>query len=826
MKKQMKFIMNSVVLSSTILGPQFIFANTLEVTKRGEMIRLLFCHPSLNDDQRVQLVWTGANQGLPLSVTAIKDTFKEGQTCISREISQSAAELAQGKSLEVRPRGYTLNSGVLRTITASEIRGQQAPAQPTVNSNYQVSVTKINNNSQVKVKICGGDLKENEAIQFRVGANGIAQTSRAKKEGNLICVEKEYTLSVLTPLLPGSISIQALRGTTVISSQDVTEVVRGKSEGTQINPGRPVQPVRPTVPTIPSQPGQGGQQPVKPVAPAKPTLDEATATRAGSEASTWVVKYIVESLGRIERIRANFFKGFADVRKQDELAAARLTTEYVLGAQLSENNQSQIIAEGTRSGQSAANQQAAVLAENEVKRRIRATPSGTQPNFTLAAELNFTQVIEAYQGSARYDQPASMDERLRAIDLEIQNELRPLFVRPEGIILAEDFFQKNLQNQGQTLNDFKKDLVENERRRGQNAFRSFRDNKFPSNQTNEYRNRFETIPQTFENALTGQMWFEEGFVQQYNNMIVAEWNKAVLADTLEARRSYTMGVNRYNRLFADFSKKLGEVERANRIYRNSQRAAFAESLDQAYRGHFARIAQQAQSSALIEVLAPNVLVYVSSGDGNQMTLGDTFSVAIKSAANLGGKPDKVQVSVSGQGVVMDQQGSFDIPGFSSMNEEKLFENIARIQQVSTTETDSTIRVVVNLQGQGISSNVRQIEVSVTLEALLKKLASDPQSSYTDRLVQLVHGYLKNEYDANSGSMWGTVYNNETGKLVVERLANFYKQLGDGQKDNLKKHLPKFLEAFNGGVRPGYWTTSRDDFDGAMEILSNVGLKLK
>ncbi len=838
MKKNMINVLNTVFITSTMIAP-FAWGQSRgelqSVLREGNDFKITYCDARLRDNEAVQLMWD--NNQSASGVLRMSDVWVDGKICLRHNIKADDAQLVARRSLNVLRKS---NNEVLATISANQISPNTAPQAPAQAGQYQIHVNRTSG-ERLSIRVCGGDLRENESIKFRIGGNGIDQTATVRKSGNQNCVVKEYTMSTLT-VVQGNIEIIARRGENPLFAQNVTDIVRGKATATdsQARPAQPTQqppvqqtqPTRPNQQTRPTQPAQPyqqqPQQPQKPVAPAKPILDEATARKAGSDASTWVVKYIVETLGRIERIRANFFKGFSDVAKQNEAGEARLTREYAVGAQESEGERTKISSQATRAGQSAANQSAAVQAETDVKNRIRSARTGQQPDFTLSANLNFDQIISSYSGSGQYlGAAASMDERLRAIDREIQNELRPLFVRPEGIVLADDFFSLNYgQNQGQTVRQFTEDLVVNRNRRASNAFRGFNDNKFPSIQTNDYRNRYLSIPQTFENGMTGQMWFESGFQEQYNNMIADAWNTAVRADTLEARRSYTMGSNTYNRLFRDYSYELGKVERANRIYNEAQRQAFAESYEEAYRGHFARVAQQAQSSALIEVLASDVAVYVSSGSGDQMTLGDTFTVAIKKATNLGGKGDTVQVTVGGQGIVMDDTASFDVAGFSTMSEEKIFQNLARIQQISTTATDGMMRLVVNLQGQGISSNVRVVEVNFTLEALLKKLATDPQSQHTDKLVDLLLGYLKNEWDENSGSMWGTVYNNESGKLVVERLANYYKSLADGQKDNLKRHLPRLITAFNGGVRPGYWTVSRDDFDEAMEILKNVGLEIK
>jgi hypothetical protein len=227
----------------------------------------------------------------------------------------------------------------------------------------------------------------------------------------------------------------------------------------------------------------------------------------------------------------------------------------------------------------------------------------------------------------------------------------------------------------------------------------------------------------------------------------------------------------------------------------------------------------------VEILSQDVSVTASSGDLNHLTLGDTLSVQLKKATNLGGQGDVVQVTLSGSGLVMSEPISFEISGFSTLQPEKAFENIARIEKISSEEVDSVRQVTLSFAGKGINKTVKSFEIRLPLEALLRKLAVEPQSLHTERLVDTLFGHLKNEWDKNSGSMWGTVYNNKSGELVLERLVKFYTHLTESShKGNIKRHMTKLIQAFNGGTRPGFFSGSRDDFDEVMKLLSEGGLQ--
>ena len=822
MKRVLVHVSNSLVLSSVFTS--FLASATQggsggqlhRVVKEGSEYKLTYCQSTgVDDGDKVDFIWSNGVEAF--RNRTLSKGWVDNKICTPQlAISENNPHLKDRKALNVY---LKKNPGrLVATFTAEQILGSNSSPPAPVAVNYSVTAIRTTNESKIQVKICGGDLKASESISFRIGQNGIRQIEPVTKEKEIACAKKEYLLSVLTPL-QGPIQIFFSRGNKDLLLQDVTALVRGTSSSGGV----------PSTPRPPVGSGQTAPSPV-PQQPALPSIDRITVENMATEASTLVVKYIVETLGRIERIRLNFFKGYLDIKQQNETEAARSTSEYRRGARQSEIESEKISAQGVLSGQELANLVAKREAEAAVKERIYKTPSGQLPDFNLPQNLNFSSTISKFNGHGTYRSPVrSMDDRLMALDQEIQNKLRPLFVKSESeITLAEDFFKLNYgTNQGETIRNFKDKLVVNSAERGRNAFLGFKENKFPSGRSEALQRDYFEMSRGFEKGRDAQKWFEMTFVKKYNMSIESRWNETVNADTLEARQSYTLGLNTYQELFKSFSEDLGRFEKSNEIYWAAQIQRFADSYEQAYRKHFAQLAHQAMTSSLVEIRSEDVFITGSSGDLKHLTLGDSLSVQLRKAINFGGQGDVVRVLLHGSGLVMKDSVSFEIPGFSTQAQ-KAFESIAQIEEISSTQVDSVKQISLRFTGKGIDKTIQSFEIRVTLEALLRKLATDSQGTYTERLVKNLFGYLKNEWESNAGA-FGTVYDNtdeEADKLVIKRLAKFFKNLSEpNQKENIKRHMPEIIKAFNGGKRPtGLFSTTKDDFDAVMEIIKEAGLQ--
>lgn len=804
MTKSKNLILMLLLLPTSVLAQSYAPSLQVEpVAGSPGMVRFVVCDARMRDGNRVTFSFEGGGT-LPGRFEAT-DTLAENQICVTHRLNiLENTDVKAGKNLIVSAR---TNAGdiVIRTIAAAQLRGETAPAQSRQSSSFQFSTSRIENGTKLRVRLCGGNLRAGELIGFRIGENGLVMNPRAtvREIDGQLCAQREMTISTL-PRPQSEIEIL------LIASRSETEIFRHNIRSALTSDQRPSSAAGATT-TAPQTPIE------RPKQQGNASEIRTNAQDAGQETVNW----IVARFAQIEKIRQSYREGYAAEKRfydQQNINGTYLR-EHARGSQAADREYATIRPNAERYGESLASQEALSLATQMIRERVlQAKAANSAPNFSTP-RLTHQDQMRRFVPSTVGQAPSKLEARSAQLRRETLDELSRLFPNIPGQNTSANFFAENFQGNSTGL-----DVVQllEPANRGEIAFEAWLRGKIPTQNSMTYSQYYSVIgnSEIFEQPRNNQRAFRDIFVQTYNSSIQQSWRRVVDDQDEIASESFNIGVEAFIKDLSDFARESGYFERRNILARNAQERAFINSFERHFKANFERLAAENRSSALVEI--GNLFLTSSSGRIDQMTIGDVLSLTIQGATNTGGRGDTVLITLAGgTGLrVLQNTSSFTIGADEVVNQVMNFEGLAAITSVSTENPDTVMEVIVTLQGQERRIAQQKITIKSTLEALMNKVAEQRDPSETERLVSLVHGYLKKEWDDNAGA-FGTIYDNNDVNQVIQRFAEAYKRMNSAGKAQWNEHASLIRSALNGGSKPWWFDAVADDFREANKILDGV-----
>jgi hypothetical protein len=528
---------------------------------------------------------------------------------------------------------------------------------------------------------------------------------------------------------------------------------------------------------------------------------------------------VVNSLGKIEKIRRNVKMGFDDAASDIEAYGGNpANTRSYKSAYSTQENQGGGEYEGRNAGINRAQSDASQLASNDISSAIEkvlsASGSGI-PDFTSTKRTDLSQSLNSFQGlHSPKTPPASMDERRADIDKSLQQNLKHYYLDSgsgdeEVIVLADSEFTRQFTFVDLWGQQADKSALVLSHWRGDNAFNSWKQGELrnPKDTTvSRYNNMIDS--NITQNADSNVDTFARAFVSEYNNVITDKWNKMVLSEDSniqhDARQIY---MEEYGKMSAD----LGKYDAYESSFGKASIDGYRNALISDYNQSFASKQSQAENSSLLTDISVTI---VPDQQSIGAAMGDQFTVILNSAKNMGAKDGVIQLDLVIDGRIINSL-SQPMTRYSKLANAVTFSSAIKIASELQTSPDQKMSISVRYAGVEIA----RTNLNLTLEGLVAKLASGSDSDIQSRALTMIKSELLKEWQ-NSGV--GNQYNNGNGDKKLERVVNTFKRLDSASQQNLRRYSNDIQSLF--GKRPtGFFSTTKDDWDGAMKLMKDAGL---
>jgi hypothetical protein len=516
----------------------------------------------------------------------------------------------------------------------------------------------------------------------------------------------------------------------------------------------------------------------------------------GKSAANRFSNLVVKGLGRIENVRYNLFLGFRQGESVYRFSERGYTMlpEYSSGMQAGrmEARNSQA---GITAGRNKAQADAGDLAKQDVVAQFEnAMSTGQRPSMSPR-----THIQNEFAGlAANLDQPKTVIERFKDQDKRRQERIRAVTVIDE-VVMADSIYATYYSvHEIFSLSEYKFELLLSNYR-GEKAFESWRENIFNDNSgTHAYYNSL---------SASDRRIFINEFVEQYDDVINKKWNAVV---TQANPQAMSLGLELYRETSQNYAYDLGKTSGYTQQYKNDSIAAYGQNLYPTYVEAYRKLFNSYMTSAIITEVSVDAVPATADAS---LTLGDAISIVLRGASNKGMADGEVtlRVGASANLSVGKAEARFEIKSLSKITQAQ---SVPMLYVSKLDKADSTLHVSVEIVGIG----TRTMSVQTTLESLVKRLGSTRDNRVKDSLMGALKSFLAKEFE-DEASFWGNPFDNNEGKLQIERVVRASKNLESGDLAQLRSMKNQIKEAY--GKRPGFVTRKGDDWDSAMSLIDQI-----
>lgn len=658
--------------------------------------------------------------------------------------------------------------------------------------------------SKIELKVCSKNFKFADSVVITNRAT--LGTAKVVSKSSNVTRELCFT----TDWVKGEIQNEDEVGIGLYSREKpVVLVVDGipwKRTVTAVPPVAP--PVAPPAPAPKPTPVVVNPPAPTPSTPTLKTEPREEIVRMAKNAANDFARNAVKVLGQIENIRYNLFLGFSDARRWSEAFGRDYVNmnEYKIGYQKAYDP---AFLNGMAAGQEHARSYTKELAKADVGAAVDRMMTGQKTTFDIAPRASLKQTDFkglVYNGLA----PDTVETRLKKKDQEIQDRLNRDFVVRDGeIVLADDFYRSFETYRLADLQQFQFDLLDSYFKEN-NAFEAWAKGYFQPRQDRNFDYyRKITNAREYAHADENRRIFREAFQDRYSRSAPAQWRNTVEIYRPEIKRA---GEEIYIRTAKEYAEALGAFNATVLGFKAGSKKAFFENVENSYKLALNVAIEQVSSKANFTNISLSVN---NSRGGIEVTIGDTIDLNLTSAANRGLKAGTIDMRPSANDILVPMRGSvtYNMDPLQTLRSPVRFSSVLFVSRV--TQPDQEIPVTVRIDGETYNMALRS-RFEGLIGALVRPSNERVRSSVLGHVVQ----FMRQEWN-DKKEYAGDGFDDNTGRLLVERLANVVLSLPPAQQRQIRELAPALRSAY--GERPGFFSGYQSDWDSAMKILTRAGL---
>lgn len=807
----MRTISSAIVLGMLVLSPKIFAAPQLKITKTSEGdFSVQYCDGSLR---------AGSFIAFQIENGILEKEVINSSNCANKAYSKGS--LAENKKLTVHRANksdwesagiLTVNSLRPTTQKTEESVKSQTPGEFRMEDmKFTIRVSESIRNgeaSKIELKVCSKNFKFADSVVITNRAT-LGTAKVISKSSNV-----NRDLCFLTDWIKGEIQNEDEIGIGLYSREKpIALVVDGipwkrtvnttASTSTPTNSPTTPPPLRPASAPVVIAPAA----PAAPIAPKLKLEPREEIVKSAEIAATNFAKNVVKALGQIENIRYNLFLGFSDARRWSQAFGRDYVNmnEYKLGYT---NAYDSAFQSGLSAGRDQARSYTKDLAKSDVGEAIDRMMSGRATTFEVAPRSSIKQAPFTglnYKGDA----PNSLEARLKQKDQEIQDRLNREFVVRDGeIVLADDFYKSFETYRLVDLQKFQFDLLDSYFKE-QNAFEAWAKGYFQPRQDRQfdyYRNI--TDSREYDNVDENRRLFREAFQDKYSRSAPTQWQKTVEIYRPEIKRA---GEEIYIRTAKEYAEALGRYNATIAAFKAGSKQSFFENLEILYKSALKTAVEDVSTKANFT----NIVATVSNSSGGaEVTIGDTIDMTLNSAANRGLKSGVIDIRPTASAflVPLKSSMSYNMSPLQTLRSPVHFSALLFVSRVTRPDQD----IAVNIQ---IDGEKHDFILHSSFEALTRALLNRDErirSSVLEHIIQ----FLRQEWNEKK-EFAGNGFDDNTGRLLVERLTNVVLSLPESQRISIRAIGPQIRSAY--AERPGFFSGYQADWDSAMTILNRAGL---
>jgi hypothetical protein len=564
----------------------------------------------------------------------------------------------------------------------------------------------------------------------------------------------------------------------------------------------------------PQYQGQGptaGQIQV-PAQPAQPVLQlekREDIERRAREAAGNFIEAVVRNLGQVEGIRYNVFLGFQNAKRWSSEFGKDYTSlqEYTDGLESGKEAGKE---KGGKAGLERASLWGSELADRDLGIAVDNALSG-QTNGFIAVHTNGLDKIDApqltYQGSV----PASVEDRLKAQDQQIQQNLNQFFQRDNNVVFADDLISGRIQvYQIYDMKEFQFDLLQSYFR-DTDAFNSWAAGNFQSRQSKslDYYHEISDASR-FQRADMNEQYFRNAFQDYYNQKINKRWNDAVTYPRTEVQR---VGEDLFINLTKQYASEMGVYDGINQTFGPASVPATQNNI-QGYYDHAlqADIEQMKNNPKLTD----EAVSIFTSNNASEVTIGDSLNISLDAVSNRGMVDGTVTMIPTSNSQVTAVKGTMTqtIGALSKLKKSVSISDVYRVSGVDQADGQVTFELVVD--GRSFTRSIKN-----TFEGLVVGIVHTQDQNVKAKMVSTLVKFLASEW-SNKKAVFGNGFDASKGNLLIKRLATRISVMTASEKAEIQKYKMQIRSAY--GERPSAWKFwYKGDYDSAMSVLSQAGL---
>lgn len=677
-------------------------------------------------------------------------------------------------------------------------------------------------NDQVRIQVCDPRFKDEMPVEMKWSNQLENLKPRAKAsqfwEQGKNCVRVTLASSAI-PNGQSLIMTFATNQTLVVQASDFSSLKKIASGAAQNS-----------TPTIPAP-----QPPVSAsgTAGASNAVLQAKIESEARKAGNQFAKTVVASFGKIEMMRRNYLEGFKSAQEMANSLGATIENapEYRYGKA---DARGKLLAEGQRFGIQMADEKAMSIAINDVTSSIDEALTANSQNPNFLPRQNFEETINKFlQTKLDFNNKslplqvrqalASPEEKSISENLEqrIQDDLKRHLSNDSEVFFLDSMLanQVSLPSESRQVRLYDSYFIWSHTNQATHAFLAWGLGEIRS------KNRQEALDfATFENLIAEsgdqnksihRALYQKSFMNAYDSSLAESWKNMVSRNNDQMRR---LGVETFKEMFGKMAYEQGSVDQRREDFAAGAQASFSENLAKMYKMRFDEKVLQAQTSAFLSGVHMSVEFNGQDISTSTLTIGDKIDVVINQAVNRGMKSGEARVSVNGLKQV--DNGQFELAGLSKLSAPIHFTQIFEVSNLKNPDAGITFNVLVT---DGIMNFQTNIAAKTSFEAMLERMTSTSDQMLQNRLKLILLDLLKTEWKTRSGIGNGYDDTDEIKSSYLGRLS-ILAQINPSVKSALKKISNELRKTINDGSRPdGFFSTSKDDYDSAVKLLSDAGI---
>lgn len=725
----------------------------------------------------------------------------------------------------------------------------------------------VNDNKEVRITVCDTRMVDDASVSYRYSntTNNLPPNSRAAEmdipgKGKLMCARRTFAQTSIPTDRDLIVSFQDRSRNPAVQVDIRVDLssVSGKAPAPapaaaapqESPPARTVAPQRPATqapsagPTTTVTPSQ--QRATGPTDNRR-SFDRQMLADSARTAGTRYAQVIMDTIGQAEMIRRNFFMGLAQQR--DRYTAP--IGQQGLARFLEEVDRSPAFLQGQRgigmdrvrqaqqAGRQAGAREAAELANRWVNEDMpRAVENARAQHSTRLEPANrdVAGAANSYRGAnldMRNQQVASIEQRYQSEQRQLVDWARNRMRVRRDIRYPNDFADRFLDFSGllnMQLSDAGVNAMPNADLMGARAFDLWNRDIFASDdpQDRAIATNYEVATDNNRtlNAADNEQLFRDAFIAAYEAKMRAEWKRTVEALDPEATN---YGANLYTRLIDSLAKERGEQSQIQTEFSNASRVEYGSVLGTAYIQAFNQVAQSRANHAVINVGQFQIVGDAGVDPGN-VSLGDTFSVRVLDAKNDGFASGQVVIQVEGNAFTVASNARFEMQGLQVIrpNEPVSLQSVILVTNLNSALSRGKFPAVLPLTVK-VGDRQATLNLEIKFEGLVRRLAQTTENgnSVRDRsaqtLLEIITKALTAEWDATASNS-GNGYEDNKGKLLIEKLADVALTLSPQEHERLRSFSDAFLKTINEGSSSSGWLSwHSDDIASARAILRRANL---